>query len=213
MNNLFHFINRTEYLFSELARKHIGWSEFESILISRATERVILTVNVEILKQLYKKSEFLDKSDACTIDSAFLNLCMTIFYNKKFERLTGRDIVFGMDKKYQRKIIIFGASDASRNKAALRYLKAGIDALGFDEPKDANVSNKEIIFTRSICFFAYNYPKSEVKIDEFLAFNKKNLDVLMLGVGGAIDFIKGLLVLSHFHYYYFWLAAKLEYII
>lgn len=185
-------IRTLQFLLEDIKTKYISPEEFWA-LYSRSNETVrVLTVNVEILKALWKDRDILDCSDACTIDSALLQIAMTRIFDQQFERLTGREIVEqSPDYNTGRGVLIFGASEEARFKALNRFrASAGPDVWvqGSDEPTAIGLAIPAEMGL--VGFFAYGYPKQERKIEEFLALNPGR-PAILIGVGGAIDYFAG----------------------
>lgn len=179
-------------LLADIKEKYVSHRDFWDLYTKSGKTLRILTVNLEILKALLHDRDILDKSDACTVDSALLQWAMGRMYGSCFERLTGREIVErSVDYLSKRGVLLFGASDEARHKALQRYLAlAGPNARvqGFDE---SVAIGSDVSHEARLCgFFAYGYPKQERKIDAFRILNPDR-PVVLIGVGGAIDYFSG----------------------
>lgn len=151
----------------------------------------VVTVNIEILKELLIDPTFLNKADFCTVDSGLLEGVMNKLFREHFERLTGREIVArSPDYINERKVLLFGASNLARERAVKRYKASGAateDVGAYSEPSDLEQDQTPRSNQRQAAFFAYGYPKQELKIDSF--FNQfPEVPVLAIGVGGAVDY-------------------------
>ncbi|MCZ8172556.1 MAG: WecB/TagA/CpsF family glycosyltransferase [Brevundimonas sp.] len=190
-----HRSDRLDMLLTQVALKSLDRKEFWRIYEAGQGRLRVLTVNLEILRGLLNDSEPLDSADYCTVDSAFLNFLLCRYQGGAFERLTGREILATAPFHVNhRRLVILGASKESREAALklIRGLAGGAFAAdGYEDPADAITAGEVAFSAPAAIFFAYGYPKQEYIIEALQKVIAADRDVLMIGVGGAVDYLSG----------------------
>ncbi len=173
--------------------KYISPSDFWSHYQRGEGGLHVMTVNLEIFKDLLDDPETLARADRCTIDSGLLENVMNALFPETFERLTGREIVARSPEFLaQRGVVLFGASEASRKGALAKYRALGAapdDVAIFEEPTEFSMpqQGEHRLWAG---FFAYGHPKQETRIAEFKQ-AVPHLPLMTLGIGGATDYFSG----------------------
>jgi len=181
-------------LLYEIYQKKIEPVCFWTLYEESYTENRILTVNIEILKELLRDRSALRVANFCTIDSIVVAFAIRAAFGEKVSRLTGREIVEKSSKKIDaRSICMFGASEESRTLAKAKLQKLGATSgqiLVEVEPVSLKSTPLYGDGKPLACYFAYGFPKQEEKIDVFRGLNS-GCGAILIGVGGAVDYFSG----------------------
>ena len=158
----------------------------------------IVTVNPEIIMRAQKDEEFrrvLNAAELSVPDGFGIIWASKIFKKPLKERVTGTDLVNDIARlaaKRGYRIYFLGGEEGVAKKAALnlqqKYPQLKIAGFEAGSPYDATLISRIRKLRPEILLVAFGAPKQEKWLNKF----KTSLNVpVMMGVGGAFDFISG----------------------
>jgi len=178
---------------------------FESIdeLIQKSEEEFVhlITVNAEILLLLYENPKLQDiaKNAFYTVDGVGVKIPLLLLEHVAKPRICGSDLLYDLAEKCaarNERLFLLGATEDS-NAGAVKYLNLhyGVDVAGFSPDFDGENMSKALLkiadFSPACVFVAFGAPKQEFWIDTHREVLIASGVRLVIGCGGAIDFVSG----------------------
>lgn len=182
---------------------HLTESEALAFVLKKMQEKTtfVTTPNPEMLLEARKNLAFkkvLQETDLNIADGIGIIWASKMNQTPLPQRVTGVDLMQAICKKVpaSSKIFLLGAAEgiAEKVKDKLQSVRADLQVVGTysgsaDQNEEKNICNRIQLSGADIIFVAFGAPKQELWIARNLQ-HLKNLKLVM-GVGGAFDFIAG----------------------